>query len=322
MGAAAIVIIGVTVMAFWLTYEYRRVRTAVSEVRQDVTNVKSLSEELLEEVTRSSGLELAIGDRYELMVAGHIRALNGYDDAADPMYVNNLATLASRLQPEYMVFAGDTVLNGDAPHLAYIDNQLSQKFAVETGFVIGNHDLASSDYFDDELFSRLYRAPNWHVDVGDLRMVVLNTIGPGNTGLNSESIAYAHEVLDGSYKSAVIIMHHAIWLPGELGTFGNNSPEQLGVDPSEWSDELLPLLSPDDVVISGDGGKTSTFVTTLCGVRHYLTGWPSGPNDLDVLALDLGDNGLVVHLMVLDESLTQASAAIPARYPDTQPVCR
>jgi hypothetical protein len=322
-GAAIVLIAGLTIISFWIASEYRTAKNSAIDLKKQVATInKRVTQGTAAIPGGTSDLQVAVSDRYELMVVGHIRFMNGFDRSADATQINSLASVANQLRPAYMVFAGDTIESGDSAHLDYLENQLRQKFAVDTAFVIGNHDIASSNYFESESFKAVYNAPNWHTDIGNLRLVVLNTTWPGDVGLNADSIEYAKNVLDGSYKSAVIVMHHAVWLPPELGDFANASPENLGLDPAHWVSEVLPLLSNQDIVIGGDGGnRSSTFSTTICGVRHYLTGWSNEPNLLDTLAIYLGENGVNVDLIALDRSTSQFSTSIPAHFPNIQPIC-
>lgn len=145
-------------------------------------------------------------------------------DSTDERYVDNNARLAlaverlnaETVQPDVVVATGDLTDNGTAAEMALLTECLSRLRAPLLALP-GNHDLRST-------FAAAFDQPwasdnnlSWVVDVGDHRIVGLDTIKPGSHGglFDAEREVWLDETLSaGKDQATILAMHHPPFLSG------------------------------------------------------------------------------------------------------------
>lgn len=260
---------------------------------------------------------------YVFFIVGHIRELNGNAEGDSGATIDAFSSLTNQISPQRVIFAGDTIVDGGEEQLGYIEDVLKPMFAPELMFALGNHELESTEYFENQLFERLFVAPNWYEDVSGTRVVMINSVTPGqNAGFTESDMIFLDRVLDNSYKRAIIITHNPAWLPDELSELANSANKFSGVDASIWLEEIILLLVERgvDVVFAGDAGfaSRSTYVT-ICGIRHYLTGW-AARSGAEVLGVREDKNSLVIDRIDLS-AIEEGVLPVSEIEFEPQPVC-
>ncbi len=234
----------------------------------------------------------------KIAVTAHMYPLSGYNKEGPTMgfFTGYLAKIA----PARVVICGDSVRMADKRSLEFVKENVAGKIGPGARFILGNHDLTvpegekGTGY--EDLFAGLFDKPHSYEDIGDIRLVYLNSnSGPGECGLYGDEIDFLKDALSGeSYKTALVFLHHALWLG--KAPYANRPYDNARRLEREWHDDIIPVFKRGRVkaVFSGDGGlKSSSFVRRIEGIPHYLTGWPFDVREkpADFLLIDLKEDG-------------------------------
>jgi len=212
---------------------------------------------------------------------GHVYPFNG-NTAPDyyrefPSYggpqdtIRTFLSFTNQVEPERVIFGGDSVSRPDERGYRYFLDSVQSQMNSQARFLLGNHDTNSSIDENSPLFKQMYQDGFGYEDIDGVRLVYLRS---SESGLSEQQIDFMVGALDNSYESALVFLHHGLWLASEVEPIVNSPYE--GLAENYWVENILPILTDSRVrgVFAGDGGvRHSTVGSQLCGIPHYLTGW-------------------------------------------------
>ena len=241
--------------------------------------------------------------RGSLFFVGHIYPQSGYIDNKNSPYANKeypldfLRTLFRHTPPLRTIFGGDNV---EFPTRGALRHILDLKSAIQKSrFILGNHDQYWEILKNHAVFEKIFHERYYYEDVNGIRLIYLHTVSEdGNYGLDDAQRTFLKEdALRGSYKYALIFLHHALWATQPVTNSPYPESEKIRDD---WNKNILPILSQGRTmgVFSGDGGNLSPGSKIKLGtIWHYTTGWSMNRQDIppEWLKIDLGEKRIQVY---------------------------
>jgi hypothetical protein len=190
---------------------------------------------------------------YRIIVAGHAYGLAGKDNPGfHPPFTAAIINEVNDLDPNYLFLLGDALYRSTEKDWGEVKSDLNP-LQSEVYFVAGNH-----EYTDIELFKEEANETYFSMDVGDDKLIVLDTLRD-KWSFKGEQKELIESVLASLEEDSVLylMMHHVVWWDeGDYPDLKINSTSGRGNSVNFW-DEIYPLLnesSNDIYLFAGDIG--------------------------------------------------------------------